>query len=344
MLFICRILKIYLKININISVLNNTNLRTKMDTKIDEIKREIGKIIVGQEDLVDSLLVGLISGGHILVEGVPGLAKTTAINALSKSLGLDFKRIQFTPDLLPSDVVGTEVYNQKEASFAVRKGPIFTHLLLADEINRAPAKVQSALLEVMQEKQVTIADTTFKLDEPFLVMATENPVEQEGTYRLPEAQLDRFMLKVMVGYNTIDEEFEIVQRVAKNGFEKVEQVADIKDILELREKLQSVHVDDELERYMLNIVFATRFPERYGLEELQDMIEFGASPRASIDLYKASRAMALIRGKDFVTPLDVANVVNSVLRHRVILSYQAESSGLDVDKVVQKIMNLIQAP
>ncbi len=315
-----------------------------MNDKITEIKKEIGKIIVGQEDLVDSLLIGLISGGHILVEGVPGLAKTTAINALSKSLGLGFKRIQFTPDLLPSDVVGTEVYNQKEANFAVRKGPVFTNLLLADEINRAPAKVQSALLEVMQEKQVTIADTSFKLDEPFLVMATENPVEQEGTYRLPEAQLDRFMLKVMVGYNTPDEEFEIVRRVAKNGFEEVKQVANVEDILELRRNLQDVHVDDELERYMINIVFATRFPTKYGLEDLQGMIDFGASPRASIDMYKASRAMALLRGKDFVTPLDVAKVVNSVLRHRIILSYQAESSGLDSEKVVEKIMNIIKAP
>ncbi len=315
-----------------------------MNNKIEEIKKEVSKIIVGQEELVDSLLIGLIAGGHILVEGVPGLAKTTAINALSKSLGLGFKRIQFTPDLLPSDVVGTEVYNQKDASFSVRKGPIFTNLLLADEINRAPAKVQSALLEVMQEKQVTISDTTFKLDEPFLVMATENPVEQEGTYRLPEAQLDRFMLKVMVGYNTPSEEFEIVQRVAKNGFESVEQVAGVEDILELRKSLDDIHVDDALQKYMIDIVFATRFPKQYGLDELEDMIEFGASPRASIDMYKASRAMALLRGKDFVTPLDVASVVNSILRHRVILSYQAESSGLDTEKVVEKIMNKIKAP
>ena len=315
-----------------------------MNDKISEIKREIGKIIVGQEDLVDSLLIGLISGGHILVEGVPGLAKTTAINALSKSLGLKFKRIQFTPDLLPSDVVGTEVYNQKEANFAVRKGPVFTNLLLADEINRAPAKVQSALLEVMQEKQVTIADTSFKLDEPFLVMATENPVEQEGTYKLPEAQLDRFMLKVMVGYNTPEEEFEIVKRVTKNGFEEVKQVASVEDVLEFRKNQQEVHVDDELERYMINIVFATRFPAKYGLDDLKGMIDFGASPRASIDMYRASRAMAFIRGKDFVTPLDVAKVVNSVLRHRIILSYQAESSGLDSEKIVEKIMNTIKAP
>jgi MoxR-like ATPase len=289
-------------------------------------------------------LIGLISGGHILVEGVPGLAKTTAINALSKSLGLDFKRIQFTPDLLPSDVVGTEVYNQKDASFIIRKGPIFTNLLLADEINRAPAKVQSALLEVMQEKQITISDTTFKLDEPFLVMATENPVEQEGTYRLPEAQLDRFMLKVMVGYNSIEEEFEIVKRVANNGFGAVHQVASVADVLALRETLQEVHIDDELQRYMLKIIFATREPEHYGLESLKNMIEFGASPRASIDIYRASRAMALLRGKDFVTPLDVAKVVHGILRHRLILSYQAEASGMDTDAVIQKIMNTIKAP
>lgn len=315
-----------------------------MNNKIKEIKNEIGKIIVGQEELVDSLLIGLISGGHILVEGVPGLAKTTAINALSKSLGLKFKRIQFTPDLLPSDVVGTEVYNQKDSSFVIRKGPIFTNLLLADEINRAPAKVQSALLEVMQEKQITISDTTFKLDEPFLVMATENPVEQEGTYRLPEAQLDRFMLKVMVGYNTIEEEFEIVQRVAKNGFEEVHQVANVDDVMALRKELDQVHVDDELQKYMLKIVFATREPDKYGLEELKEMIEFGASPRASIDMYKASRTMALLRGKDFVTPLDVAKVVHGILRHRIILSYKAESTGMTTNDLIQKIMNVIKAP
>jgi len=315
-----------------------------MNSKIDILKQEIGKIIVGQEDLVESLLIGLISGGHILVEGVPGLAKTTAINALSKSLGIDFNRIQFTPDLLPSDVVGTEVYNQKDGTFSIRKGPVFTNLLLADEINRAPAKVQSALLEVMQEKQITISDTTFKLDEPFLVMATENPVEQEGTYKLPEAQLDRFMMKVMVDYNTPEEEFEIVQRVAKNGFEEVGQVATVEDIMLLREQLKLVHVDDEVQKYMINIVFATREPKRYGIPDLEDKIEFGASPRASIDMYKASRAMALLRGKDFVTPLDVAKVATSILRHRIILSYQAESSGLNSDKIVEQIINSIKIP
>jgi len=315
-----------------------------MNSKINTIKQEVEKIIVGQEDLVDSLIVGLITGGHILVEGVPGLAKTTAINALSKALGLNFNRIQFTPDLLPSDVVGTEVYNQKESTFSVRKGPVFTNLLLADEINRAPAKVQSALLEVMQEKQITIADSTFKLDEPFLVMATENPVEQEGTYRLPEAQLDRFMMKVLVGYNTPEEEFEIVKRVAKDGFEKVNQVASVEDILFLREQLNLVHVDDEIQKYMINIVFASRDPKKYGIAELDGKIEFGASPRASIDMYKASRAMALLRGKDFVTPLDVASVVHSILRHRIILSYQAEASGLDSDKIVEQIINHIKTP
>jgi len=315
-----------------------------MNNVVLAIKSEVAKIIVGQEDLVDSLIIGLITGGHILVEGVPGLAKTTAINALSNSLGLDFKRIQFTPDLLPSDVIGTQIYNQKDSSFSVRKGPVFTNLLLADEINRAPAKVQSALLEVMQEKQITISDNTFKLEEPFLVMATENPVEQEGTYRLPEAQLDRFMLKVLVGYNSIEEEFEIVQRVAKNGFEQVKQVATIDDILDLRKELQGVHVDDELQRYMLEIIFATREPVKYGLEEFGEMISVGASPRASIDIYKASRAMALLRGKDFVTPLDVAKVVNGVLRHRIILSYRAESIGLTTDKIIQKIINTIKAP
>ena len=308
------------------------------------IKTEVAKIIVGQEDLVNSLLIGLITGGHILVEGVPGLAKTTAINALSSALGLEFKRIQFTPDLLPSDVIGTQIYNQKDSSFSIKKGPIFTNLLLADEINRAPAKVQSALLEVMQEKQITISDNTFKLEEPFLVMATENPVEQEGTYRLPEAQLDRFMLKILVGYNSIEEEFEIVQRVAKNGFKKVNQVASKNDILSLREELKKIHVDDELQRYMLEIIFATREPKKYGLDELDEMLEVGASPRASIDIYKASRAMALLRGKDFVTPLDIAKVASSVLRHRIILSYRAESSGLSADKIIQKIINTIKAP
>jgi len=315
-----------------------------MQAKISAIKKEVQKIIVGQEHLIDSLLIGLIADGHILVEGVPGLAKTTAINALSKALGLDSKRIQFTPDLLPSDITGTEIYNPKEAKFTVKKGPVFTNLLLADEINRAPAKVQSALLEVMQEKQVTIADDTFKVDRPFLVLATENPVEQEGAYRLPEAQLDRFMLKVLVGYNTIDEEFEIVNRVAKNGFEAVEQAADKNDLDAIKAKYKEVHVDDAVQKYMLKLIFATREPEQYGLGELKEFIEFGASPRGSIDLYKASRAHALLQGKEFVTPLNVAEVVFDVLRHRIILSYKAEAKGITSDYIIQKVLEAVQAP
>jgi len=315
-----------------------------MNSKIEDIKKEVAKIIVGQEHLVNSLLIGLIANGHILVEGVPGLAKTTAINALSKALGLDFKRIQFTPDLLPSDITGTEIYNPQEAKFLVKKGPVFTNLLLADEINRAPAKVQSALLEVMQEKQVTIADNTFKVDEPFLVLATENPVEQEGAYRLPEAQLDRFMLKVLVGYNTIDEEFEIVNRVAKNGFEEVNQVATKEDLQEIKAKFKEVHVDDALQKYMLKLVFASREPQNYGLSEFKDYIEFGASPRASIDLYKASCANALINGKDYVTPLDIAQVAYDVLRHRIILSYRAEAKGITADSIIKKMLEVVKAP
>ena len=311
---------------------------------ITSIKEEVKKIIVGQDELVDSLLVGLIANGHILVEGVPGLAKTTAINAISKALGIDFKRIQFTPDLLPSDVTGTEIYNPKSGEFSVKQGPIFTNLLLADEINRAPAKVQAALLEVMQERQVTIGDTSFKVDQPFLVMATENPVEQEGTYRLPEAQLDRFMLKVLVGYNTIEEEMEIVNRVAINGFEEVNAVASLEDLASIRTAFKEIHVDDAIKEYMTKIVFATRFPNEYGCEEIAEYIDFGASPRASIDLYKASCAVALIRGNDFVTPLDISYIANAVLRHRIILNYKAQAKHITTDDVIKTIIEKIKAP
>jgi MoxR-like ATPase len=312
--------------------------------KINAIKEEVKKIIVGQEELVDSLLVGLIANGHILVEGVPGLAKTTAINALSKALGIDFKRIQFTPDLLPSDVTGTEIYNPKSGEFSVKQGPIFTNLLLADEINRAPAKVQAALLEVMQERQVTISDTTFKVDEPFLVMATENPVEQEGTYRLPEAQLDRFMLKVVVGYNTLEEELEIVNRVAIHGFEEVLPVASWEELKTIKEAFKKIHVDDAIKEYMTKIIFATRFPKEYGCEAIAEYIEFGASPRASIDLYKASSAIALIRGNDFVTPLDISYIAPSVLRHRIILNYKAQAKHITADDIIKTIIETIKVP
>lgn len=311
---------------------------------IDAIREEVKKIIVGQEELIDSLLVGLIANGHILVEGVPGLAKTTAINAISKALGVDFKRVQFTPDLLPSDITGTEIYNPKSGEFSIKQGPIFTNLLLADEINRAPAKVQSALLEVMQERQVTIGDKTFKVDAPFLVMATENPVEQEGTYRLPEAQLDRFMLKVMVGYNTLEEEMKIVERVAISGFDEVQAVATIDELNEIKEEFKKVHVDDAIKEYMTKIVFATRFPKEYGCEKIAEYIEFGASPRASIDLYKASCAIALIRGNDFVTPLDISYIASSVLRHRIILNYKAQAKHITTDDIIKTILETIKVP
>ncbi len=320
------------------------NQTTEAREKIEAIKKEVGKVIVGHGHLVDSMLIALLCEGHLLVEGVPGLAKTTAVNALARSLGLDFKRVQFTPDLLPSDITGTEIYDPKNAEFKIKHGPVFTNLLLADEINRAPAKVQSALLEVMQEKQVTIADETYRVDRPFLVLATQNPVEQEGTYRLPEAQLDRFMLKVDVGYNTIDEELEIVSRVAAKGFGEISQVADKAEIAQMQKELANVHVDDAVQKYMLKLIFATRFPLDYGLKAMAEYIEFGASPRASIDLFRASRAVALIHGKDYVTPVDIAEVLHDVLRHRVILNYKAEAAGITSDHVVEALQKAVPLP
>lgn len=315
-----------------------------MNKLIQNIKNEMKKVIVGQEELIDSLLIGLIANGHILVEGVPGLAKTTAINALAQALGIEFKRIQFTPDLLPSDITGTEIYNPKSGEFSIKKGPAFTNLLLADEINRAPAKVQAALLEVMQERQITISDTTFKSPSPFLVMATENPVEQEGAYRLPEAQLDRFMMKVLVGYNTFDEEMEIVNRVAIKGFEQIQVVASVDDIKNMKESLKEIHVDSAVKNYMTKLIFATRDPKDYDLHEIAEYIEFGASPRASIDLYKASLATALIRGKDYVTPLDISYVLKGVLRHRLILNFKARANGITTDYIIEKIIQKIKTP
>lgn len=315
-----------------------------MNNLIQNIKNEMKKVIVGQEELIDSLLIGLIANGHILVEGVPGLAKTTAINALAQALGIQFKRIQFTPDLLPSDITGTEIYNPKSGEFSIKKGPAFTNLLLADEINRAPAKVQAALLEVMQERQITISDTTFKSPTPFLVMATENPVEQEGAYRLPEAQLDRFMMKVLVGYNTFDEEMEIVNRVAIKGFEQIQVVASADDIINMKKALKQIHVDSAVKNYMTKLIFATRNPKDYDLDEIAEYIEFGASPRASIDLYKASIATALIRGKDYVTPLDISYVLKGVLRHRLILNFKARANGITTDYIIEKIIQKIKTP
>jgi MoxR-like ATPase len=311
---------------------------------IENIKAEISKVIVGQERLIDGLLIGLLSRGHILLEGVPGLAKTTAVNALASSLGLDFKRVQFTPDLLPSDIIGTEIYDPSSNSFKIKQGPVFTNLLLADEINRAPAKVQSALLEVMQERQVTIGDESFQIDLPFLVMATQNPVEQEGAYTLPEAQLDRFLMKVVVGYNTKAEELEIARRVANNGFGKIEQVATLLDLERIRKEAMQIHIDEEVEAYIIELIFATRNPEEYGMEIVAPYIQFGASPRASIDLYKASRAIAYLKGRDHVSPIEVGLVAKEVLRHRIVLSYEAEASGVTSEQIIDRVLTAVDIP
>jgi MoxR-like ATPase len=315
-----------------------------MITKIEAIKQEVSKVVVGQEKMIDSLLIALLCEGHILIEGVPGLAKTTTVNALAKSLGLGFKRAQFTPDLLPSDILGAEIYDPQNNSFKIKKGPIFTNLLLADEINRAPAKVQSALLEVMQEKQVTLGDTTFKLEPPFFVMATQNPVEQEGVYQLPEAQLDRFMLKLVVGYNSKEEELEIARRISSGNFEAIEAVINENDLNQLKISVKNIHVDAEVEEYMIELVNATRNPSDYGLSELKDFIQFGASPRVSIDMFKAVKAMAFMRGKDFVTPVDVAYIAKELMRHRIVLTYEAEAEGVTTDEIIQKVLETVAIP
>ena len=315
-----------------------------MSDIVKNIKTEIGKVLVGQDKMVEGLLAGLLCRGHILLEGVPGLAKTTAVNALAKTLGLNFKRVQFTPDLLPSDIIGTEIYDPSNNSFKIKQGPVFTNLLLADEINRAPAKVQSALLEVMQERQVTIGDETFKIDLPFLVMATQNPVEQEGAYELPEAQLDRFMMKVVVGYNTKEEELEIARRVANNTFETIQQVATIEDLETIRKEALAVHMDEEIEAYIIELVAATRDPKAYGLEELEAYIEYGASPRASIDMYKASRAIAYLKGQDYVSPIEIAYIAKEILRHRIILSYEAQAEDITQDYIIEKILAAVPIP
>ena len=315
-----------------------------MSQIVQNIKTEIAKVLVGQDKMVEGLLAGLLCRGHILLEGVPGLAKTTAVNALAKTLGLDFKRVQFTPDLLPSDIIGTEIYDPSNNTFKIKQGPIFTNLLLADEINRAPAKVQSALLEVMQERQVTIGDETFKIDLPFLVMATQNPVEQEGAYELPEAQLDRFMMKIVVGYNTKEEELEIARRVANNTFEEIQQVATLDDLNTIREEALNVHMDEEIEVYIIELVSATRDPKAYGLEELEAYIEFGASPRASIDMYKAARAIAYLKGQDFVSPIEIAYIAKEILRHRIILSYEAQAEEITTDEIIEKILAAVPIP
>ena len=315
-----------------------------MNQKIIALKQELAKAVIGQETMIEGLLIGLLCDGHILVEGVPGLAKTTTINALSRAIGLDSKRIQFTPDLLPSDIIGAQIYNPQDHSFSIKKGPLFTHLLLADEINRAPAKVQSALLEVMQERQVTIADETFKLESPFLVMATQNPIEQEGVYALPEAQLDRFMMKLVVEHNNEEEELEIMRKVANKSFEEVQAVLNIEELHSLQKELGTIHIDKELEQYIVQLIAATRDPEKFGMGEVESCLMFGASPRASIDLYKAAKAKAFLRGNTFVTPADIGYVIHNVLRHRIVLSYEARAKGMSSDEIISKIVETLPIP
>ena len=311
---------------------------------IDILTLEMNKVIVGQKQMIESLLIGLIGNGHILLEGVPGLAKTLAINTLSKAINASFSRVQFTPDLLPADVVGTMVYNMKENDFMIKKGPIFANFVLADEINRAPAKVQSALLEAMQERQITIGDSTFKLDEPFLVMATQNPVEQEGTYPLPEAQVDRFMLKVIIDYPKLQEEQIIMRQNLSGGFSKVNPVVSVEEILRAREVANEVYMDEKIEKYILDIIFATRYPEKYNLPQLKDLVSFGASPRGSINLAKAAKCYAFIKRRGYVIPEDVRAVVFDILRHRIGVTYEAEAENVTSVDIINSIINEIEVP
>ncbi len=304
----------------------------------------MNQVIIGQRHLIDSLLISLLSDGHILLEGVPGLAKTLAIKTLSQLIDAEYSRIQFTPDLLPADVIGTLVYSQKDENFHVKKGPVFANFILADEINRAPAKVQSALLEAMQEHQVTIGDNTFALPTPFLVMATQNPIEQEGTYQLPEAQVDRFMLKVIIDYPSLEEEKLIIRENISKAFPKVTPVTTASEIMKAREIVSQVYIDEKIEQYIADIVFASRYPEKYGLAELKEMITFGGSPRASINLAKAARAYAFIKHRGYVVPEDVRAVAHDVMRHRIGLSYEAEASNVTSEEIVSKIINRVEVP
>ena len=314
-------------------------------TFIDRLRDEVGRVIVGQQMMMDRLLIGLLTNGHVLLEGVPGLAKTLAIKSLSQAIHAKFSRIQFTPDLLPADVIGTMIYNQTKNEFMVRKGPIFANFILADEINRAPAKVQSALLEAMQERQVTIGDTTYKLDEPFLVLATQNPLEQEGTYPLPEAQQDRFIMKVIVDYPTKKEEQMIIrQNVQGTKSPEVGQVVSIQEINQAKDLVRQVYMDEKVENYILDIVFATRFPDKYRLDKLKPLIAYGGSPRASINLALAAKGQAFLNKRGFVIPEDVRSISKDVLRHRVGLTYEAEAENVNVENVVDEILRAIQVP
>jgi len=311
---------------------------------VDMINIEMNKVIVGQKHLVEGLLIGMLSDGHILLEGLPGLAKTLAINTLSTTIDAKFSRIQFTPDLLPADVIGTMIYSQKKEEFVVKKGPIFANFVLADEINRAPAKVQSALLEAMQERQVTIGDNTYVLDKPFLVMATQNPIEQEGTYPLPEAQVDRFMLKVVIDYPKKDEEKLIVRQNLLKAFPKANSILKPEDIIRARDVVREVYMDEKIEKYIVDIVFATRYPEEAGLEKFKDMIAFGASPRASINLAKAAQAFAFIKRRGYIIPEDIRAVCHDVLRHRIGLSYEAEANNITSEDIIDEVLNVVEVP
>ncbi len=321
------------------------NIRIEQQSAfVSSLTMGMDKVIVGQKHLVDTLLIGLLSDGHILLEGVPGLAKTLAIKTLSQLIDAKYSRIQFTPDLLPADVVGTMIYSQKDENFQVKKGPVFANFILADEINRAPAKVQSALLEAMQEHQVTIGDRTFPLPDPFLVMATQNPIEQEGTYQLPEAQVDRFMLKAVIDYPTLQEEKLIIRENLHGSLPEVKPVTTAQEIIDAREVVRQVYIDEKIEQYIADIVFATRYPERYSLIELKDLIAFGGSPRASISLAKAARAYAFIKRRGFVVPEDVKAIAHDVLRHRIGLTYEAEATNVRSEEIVSKIINKVEVP
>ncbi len=311
---------------------------------VDALTMGMNTQIVGQKHLIESLLIGLLSDGHILLEGVPGLAKTLAINTLADLIKADFSRIQFTPDLLPADVLGTQIYSQKSEEFRIKKGPIFANFVLADEINRAPAKVQSALLEAMQERQITIGEDTFKLDQPFLVLATQNPIEQEGTYPLPEAQTDRFMLKVVIGYPKKEEEQQIIRQNITGEKKKVLPILSTEDIIKARNVVRDVYLDEKIEKYIVDIVFATRYPENYGLENLKSMIQFGGSPRASINLALAARAYAFIHRRGYVVPEDVRAVCYDVLRHRIGLTYEAEAQNMTTEDIITEILNKVEVP
>ena len=328
--------------SVNIKELNDRIQRES--AFVDILTMEMNKVIVGQKQLVENLLIGLLANGHILLEGVPGLAKTLAINTLASAVDAKFNRIQFTPDLLPADLIGTMIYSQKSESFQIKKGPVFANFVLADEINRSPAKVQSALLEAMQERQVTIGEETFKLPEPFLVMATQNPIEQEGTYQLPEAQVDRFLLKVVIGYPTPEEDKKIIRQNIHGAPSDTKALVTPQDILEVRQIVEKIYIDEKIENYIVDLVFATRQPSRFGLDDLKNIISFGASPRASISLALAARAYAFLQGRGYVIPEDVRAVCHDVLRHRIGLSYEAEANNICADDVINSILDKVQVP